>query len=256
VFQINSEIAQELVALSKKAGKAILEVYHGNIEIELKDDKSPLTLADKRSHDIIVTELPKISDFPILSEEGRDIPFVERKNWKYFWLVDPLDGTKEFIKKNGEFTVNIALIYKNKPVLGVVYAPVYDTAYCGGEKIGAWKQENSNSEPFKIHAKSPGESSIVKIVSSRSHPSEALETFLEQYPHRELIPMGSSLKLCVVADGSAHVYPRLGPTMEWDTGAAHAIVNASGAKVLDYNTNTELVYNKENLLNPWFVVSE
>jgi 3'(2'), 5'-bisphosphate nucleotidase len=256
MFQVDSENAQRLVALSKMAGNAILEVYNDSIEVEYKKDHSPLTIADTKSHEIIIENLPKIANFPILSEEGVNIPYNVRKEWDYYWLVDPLDGTKEFIKKNGEFTVNIALIHKNKPILGVVYAPVFDTAYCGGENIGAWKQENSNSEPFQIYAKSFDNSQNVKIVSSRSHPSEALALYLEQFPNRKLLPMGSSLKLCLVAEGLAHIYPRLGPTMEWDTGAAHAIVEAAGGQVLEYNTKMNLVYNKENLLNPWFVVSK
>jgi 3'(2'), 5'-bisphosphate nucleotidase len=266
----------DVLKISEKAGKEILDVYESNFAVEHKEDKSPLTEADKRSHTIIQNSLEKISDFPILSEEGRDIPYSERKNWEYFWMIDPLDGTKEFIKRNGEFTVNIALIYKNKPVLGVVYAPVLKTFYFGADGIGAYQLTGKNldffqnfDEIFQNSNRLPIEYKREKkvVVASRSHMSEETENFIEKikekYGEIEIQSIGSSLKLCLVAEGNADFYPRLAPTMEWDTAAAHAVVNNAGGRVVEFknvskiedlNNLPELKYNKENLLNPWFVV--
>ncbi len=266
----------EVLKISEKAGKEIKKVYESEFAVEHKEDKSPLTEADKRSHDVIQKGLECISNFPILSEEGKDIPYGKRKNWEYFWMVDPLDGTKEFIKKNGEFTVNVALIQKNKPILGVVYAPILNTFYFGAENIGSYKLvsnnlENLNSfeEILKYSIKLPieKENKKITVVASRSHMSEETKDFIEKLKERygeiELKSIGSSLKICLVAEGEANFYPRLAPTMEWDTAAAHAIVNSAMGRIVEFKDVInikdieklpDLKYNKKNLLNPWFVV--
>jgi len=257
-------MTKEIINIVKKAGKEILEVYNKDIDIEYKDDKSPLTEADKRAHSIIEKELKKISNFPILSEEGKNIPYEIRKNWEYFWMVDPLDGTKEFIKKNGEFTVNIALIYKSKPILGVVYAPAIDILYYGGEKIGAYKVENGKT--IKLNPVKTEKNSYLTVIASKSHLNEETKEFIKiienHFNNVETISIGSSLKICLVAEGKADIYPRIAPTMEWDTAAAHAVLSASGGKMVKYKKTQnlkeiknlpELEYNKENLLNPYFI---
>lgn len=246
---------QELTALAKEAsleaGKAILEIYNSaDFGVEIKMDNSPLTLADQAAHNVIINYLDK-TGLPVLSEEGRAIPYEERKNWEYFWMVDPLDGTKEFIKKNGEFTVNIALIYKGEPIIGVVYAPVLEWLYWGNGEEGAWKWE-SDSRAIKLVK--PSSYEVKTIVASRSHLSPETQEFIDQYPGIEVISMGSSLKFMLVAEGKAQIYPRFAPTMEWDTAAAHAICTYAGKTVFDYNTQKEMLYNKEELLNNWFLV--
>ena len=246
---------RKTIAMAKQAaldaGKAIMEIYEsGDFSIDKKADNSPLTLADRKGHDIICHALA-ITGFPILSEEGKAIPYEERKDWDYFWMVDPLDGTKEFIKKNGEFTVNIALIRNQKPVAGVVYAPALDLLFwaVGGQ---AWKQKGK--EPAEtIRVNSTGD--IRKIVASKSHLSPETQAFIDQYPGAELVSMGSSLKFLLVADGTADIYPRYAPTMEWDTAAAQAVVEGAGGRVLQFEKADSLEYNKENLLNPWFLVT-
>ncbi len=245
---------KQLTSLAKEAslaaGKAILEVYNSSdFGVEIKEDNSPLTLADQAAHKVIVSYLEK-TGLPILSEEGRDIPYEERKNWEYFWMVDPLDGTKEFIKKNGEFTVNIALIHKNTPVMGVVFAPVLDWLYWGNQEEGAWKQE-SDSAALKLEKSDSTE--VKTIVASKSHLGKETQEFIDQYPGVEVISMGSSLKFMLVAEGRAQIYPRFAPTMEWDTAAAHGVINAMGATLHKWTEKTQLIYNKENLLNPWFL---
>lgn len=256
--------------IAKDAGLAIMSIYDGDHEIEYKDDKSPLTAADKASHEVIMAGLQKhFPEIPILSEEGQNIPYAERKNWQRFWLVDPLDGTKEFIKRNGEFTVNIALIENQQPLLGVVYVPAQDKLYWGIVGEGAWiseatvkgtrnKEQDSNleSEIFNLKPISVREADNDKgltVVMSRSHPSPELESYLANIKVAEALPVGSSLKLCVVAEGKADLYPRLGPTMEWDTGAGQAVVVAAGGTVRRVD-GSALEYNKENLLNPYFIV--
>ena len=271
-----------------EAGNAILEVYHASdFKVEEKADKSPLTLADRRAHEVIMQHLSKF-DLPILSEEGKNIPYDERKNWDTFWLVDPLDGTKEFIKKNGEFTVNIAMIHKNKPVAGVIFVPDRDILYFASSEIGSYKvdigqiadllsgKSGNNDRPLDLSDSEIAEtlSELISrstnlpindstnqpftIAGSRSHSTPELEAFVEdkrkEYGNVEFISAGSSLKLCLVAEGRADIYPRTGPTMEWDTAAGQAIVEFSGGKVYQYDTTEPLLYNKENLLNPWFVV--
>lgn len=235
---------------SKSAGQAILKIYHSaDFGVEMKSDDSPLTLADKAAHEVIMDYL-KETAYPVLSEEGKDIPYAERKNWDYFWLVDPLDGTKEFIKKNGEFTVNIALIQRNTPVMGVVYAPVLDVMYWGNEQDGAWKQKGQQ-DPFAL--KAPEDKTVRSIVASRSHLSVETQEVIDRYPGAEVISMGSSLKFMLLAEGKAQLYPRFAPTMEWDTAAAHGVLRALGYTVKRTDEDSPLVYNKENLLNPWFI---
>lgn len=247
-----------------EAGKEILKVYNSGFEVEEKDDKSPLTLADKNAHQKIVEYL-KATGYPVLSEEGRSIPYSERKDWEYFWMVDPLDGTKEFIKRNGEFTVNIALIHRQKAIMGVIYVPVKDVVYFGLEKLGAYKFENFSDAAVKkidFIIENATKLPIKKnrkytIVGSRSHMSLETEEFIktkeEEKGEVEILSRGSSLKLCMVAEGLADDYPRFAPTMEWDTAAGQAIVEAMGGKVINWKTKASMLYNRENLLNEWFL---
>jgi 3'(2'), 5'-bisphosphate nucleotidase len=270
------------LAAAIDAGHAILDVYRSSdFKVEEKADKSPLTLADKRSHEIIVKRLGQL-DMPILSEEGKDIPYKERKRWETYWLIDPLDGTKEFIKKNGEFTVNIAIIRNRKPVAGVIYVPDKNVLYFALNILGSFKADSIEGIESVIRQSAGPATEIVEeaieniidastalplndsanrpftIIGSRSHASPELESFVEEkrqeHGEVEFISAGSSLKLCLVAEGKADIYPRTGPTMEWDTAAGQAIAENAGCKVLQYDTREPLIYNKENLLNPWFVV--
>ena len=245
------------IQISNTAGNKIIEIYNksaDSLKIQYKEDSSPLTIADKESNNIIINSLKNLTpDIPILSEEEKEVKFNKRKKWDVFWLIDPLDGTKEFIKKNGEFTVNIALIKNGSPIMGVVYAPVLDKTWYGMINHGSYLIRN-NKKHKKIAVSKPGDETTL-VVSSRSHSNNSkLEKFLKQFKKYELIKMGSSIKMCLVADGSAHLYPRFGPTMEWDTGAAHAIVKYAGGNIYNIDTNKELLYNKKNLLNPGFIV--
>ncbi len=251
------------IAAALKAGDEILAVYDSEFEVESKQDESPLTEADKRGHVAIVNELA-VTDIPVLSEEGKSIPFSDRAGWDYFWMVDPLDGTKEFVKRNGEFTVNIALINKGKSIAGVVYVPVSKELYVGIKDHGSFKLKVENDtadwESLKtdgIALPEPIERPYT-VVGSRSHKSAETEAFIESVQKErgevEILSRGSSLKLCMVAEGRADAYPRYAPTMEWDTAAGHAVCTAAGFRVLQYQTEHEVVYNKENLLNPWFLV--
>jgi 3'(2'), 5'-bisphosphate nucleotidase len=250
---LNQIDIQDIVTIAKEAGKAIMQVYKQDFEVEYKQDSSPLTLADKKANDIIEDGLNQLSvNLPIISEEGDDILYKDRKHWQYFWLVDPLDGTKEFAKKNDEFTVNIALIHKDKPVLGVVYAPALDICYWAKQGEGAFKDGK------KLPLKAADQHNTYKIIVSRSHMSDETQAFIDAIDtnkEKELISIGSSLKICLVAEGEADIYPRLGPTMEWDTGAAHAIIQESGGSVRGYINFQYLkfIYNKKKLLNSWFV---
>ena len=242
-----------IIDAARDAGIKILEVYNSeDFGVEEKGDHSPLTKADQLAHQTIVEKL-KETELPILSEEGAKIPYEERKEWEYFWMVDPLDGTKEFIKKNGEFTVNIALIHNQKPILGVVYAPVLDKLYFGGEGIGAFKSENMDPQvELKIIE---NENGAKRIVASRSHLNEETKKYIEQYKDAETVSMGSSLKFMLIADSEADIYPRFAPTMEWDTAAANAVLRGLNIEVINMEDNMPLRYNKENLLNPHFKVS-
>ena len=251
---LNDGLINSVKSIAVEAGSAIMDVYHTDYDIQIKTDNSPVTEADKKANTIIANKLNQLTpDIPILSEEGRNIPFSERSNWTSFWLIDPLDGTKEFIKKNDEFTVNIALIQNGKPTFGIVYAPALDILYWGEVGEGAYKKDKKSLE-IKINVLDALNNPVL-VAGSRSHPSERMNAFMEQFKESEVRPMGSSLKVCLVADGSVHLYPRLGPTMEWDTGAAHAILKASGGEAIIHGTNEPLRYNKENLLNPEFIAS-
>jgi len=250
----NEELMLKVVEVSKQAGQAIMDIYVKDFDVEIKDDKSPLTAADLAAHQLIVAALAEITpDIPVLSEESRAIDWETRKSWHKYWLVDPLDGTKEFIKRNGEFTVNIALIDGNDAVMGVVFAPVLDTVYYGGRELGAFKQIG-DEPPAAIKTQVHNGTETWKVVGSRSHIGEGMQTFLDELGDYEMVSMGSSLKFCLVAEGSAHMYPRLVPTSEWDTAAAQAVVEAAGGSVKNLD-GTPFLYNaKEDLLNPFFIV--
>lgn len=254
------------IKASLDAGESILEIYHSEaIAVQHKADASPLTQADIASHEIILEHL-SVTEIPVLSEEGRAIPYSERKAWEQLWIVDPIDGTKEFIKRNGEFTVNIALVVNQKPVLGVIYAPVLETLYFSSEVLGAYKLQVGPSayqplatlmdQALKLPIKQ--ELTSYTVVASRSHRNPATEAFIKQleqeHQNIQTIAVGSSLKLCMVAEGKAHCYPRCAPTMEWDTAAGQAICEAAGFQLLDWETQQPMLYNREVLTNGWFVV--
>ena len=251
---INQIDIQDIVTIAKEAGNVIMKIYNQDFKVKYKQDNSPLTLADIQANEVIESGLNRLSvNLPILSEEGKDILYEERKHWEYFWLVDPLDGTKEFVKKNDEFTVNIALIHKDIPVLGVVYAPAFDVCYWAKKDEGAFKDGQ------RLPLKTEGQRDTYNIVVSRSHMSDETIAFIDTIDtnkEKKLISIGSSLKICLVAEGEADIYPRLGPTMEWDTGAAHAIVCESGLTLNRYSNSVynKHLYNKNKLSNDWFVV--
>jgi len=259
------ELLYIAINASLKGGEEILKVYDSDFSVEKKEDNSPLTLADKNANTAICNLLAE-TKFPILSEEGKTIPYEERSEWAYFWMVDPLDGTKEFIKRNGEFTVNIALIHKQRSILGVIYVPVTGMLYFAAESVGSFKKQMTDyklknlKDIISRSSKLPLENSDKNftVVASRSHLSQETEDFIVGLKtiHKEVsfISSGSSIKLCLVAEGSADVYPRFAPTMEWDTAAGQAICEIAGKKVFDYTTNRSLLYNKQNLLNNWFIV--
>ncbi len=246
-----------------EAGKKILEVYRDDFSVTFKNDKSPLTLADQISHQTIASYLTD-TGFPILSEEGADIDYTQRKTWKKFWCVDPLDGTKEFIQRNGEFTVNIALIENNYPLLGVVYVPVKDCMYWGGKEFGSFKLTDASKriQENKMEAKKTlpetNANRLFTVVASRSHMNEPTRLFIENLKKQkgdlEIISAGSSLKICMVAEGVADVYPRFGPTMEWDVAAGQAIAEGAKSEVIQWPELTRLSYNKESLKNGPFIV--
>ncbi|MCL8006636.1 3'(2'),5'-bisphosphate nucleotidase CysQ [Gelidibacter japonicus] len=282
---------QTAITAALEAGKVILDIYHSDdFEVELKSDHSPLTKADVAAHHVILSHL-KPTSIPVLSEEGKSIPYSVRKEWKQLWMVDPIDGTKEFIKRNGEFTVNIALIENQKPVLGVIFVPVTGDLYFSwtplrqeieievevelelagfsdGRAIpGAYKVNvdltNYNLDDVIAEAVKlplPRTNNIFTILASRSHPSEATETYIHQlkqkYGEIEVVAKGSSLKFCLIAEGQADCYPKFGPTMEWDTAAGQAICEQAGVEVLDWNSKKNMTYNREDLLNPWFIVQK
>ncbi len=253
-INVSDLLVQQIIGIARQAGAAILSVYHSDdLGVTNKSDASPLTLADLAAHRLIVQELGRVLPiYPVLSEEAADIEYSQRAAWTRYWLVDPLDGTKEFIKRNGEFTVNIALIENGAPIMGVVYAPVLDVCYYGSVGEGAFVQRGTNVAQA-IRAVVAAENENIKVVASRSHSDERTAALLQKLGKVECVSMGSSLKLCLVAEGVAHFYPRLGPTMEWDTAAAHAVVNAAGGKVCRTD-GSALTYNKKNLLNPEFFV--
>lgn len=260
-----TEVMEAAIKAAYKAGLEILKVYETPFSVEQKADLSPLTLADRKAHEAIVDGLRQ-THIPILSEEGREIPYSERKEWPRFWMVDPLDGTKEFVKRNGEFTVNIALIENGNSVAGVIYAPVTGIMYFGIPGMGAHKLTGFDNPDSKLSewreeaTKLPlhTEDRIFTVVGSRSHKSQETADFMDKLSteHGEInvVSMGSSLKICLVAEGVADIYPRFAPTMEWDTAAGHAIAKAAGKEIYDQSTANPMIYNKENLLNNWFVV--
>ena len=243
------------IIAAEKASEEILKVYNsGDFQAEAKGDASPLTLADRKAHQCIV-EILESSGLPVLSEEGKAIPYDERKQWENFWMVDPLDGTKEFIKRNDEFTVNIALIHRGKPVLGVVAVPVSGDVYYAASGEGAFLKRAGKIIALAMREHPDLKRSGLRVVASRSHLNQETKDFIDSLHDAELVTAGSSLKFMLLAEGKADVYPRYAPTMEWDTAAAHAIIREVGLSVTEYGTGSELVYNKGNLLNPYFLVS-
>jgi 3'(2'), 5'-bisphosphate nucleotidase len=248
-----SELLPTAIRAAERAGSEILKVYYTNdFQIEVKGDQSPLTLADRQAHRVISEELSS-TGLSLLSEEGKAIPYDERRLWDYFWLVDPLDGTKEFLKRNGEFTVNIALIHQQKPVLGVVAVPVTGDLYYASKQGGAFVKRNSQTHRLPVLSGAGFINSQVRVVASRSHLNEETTAYINTLKNPVLLSKGSSLKFMLIAEGLADVYPRFAPTMEWDTAAAHAIVSEVGYGVYKKDTALELVYNKQDLLNPYFV---
>lgn len=268
----------DAIRASIAAGQAILDIYYSDFEVTYKDGRSPLTLADKLSHQIIESRLG-VSEIPILSEEGAEIPYARRKSWQTLWIVDPLDGTKQFVKRNGEFTVNIALAQNGKPVLGVIYVPVSKALYFAACHLGAYKLDNGSSKnwllqeslqqnagdllkeviaravklPFKTSVEAP-----LTIVASHATHSLQLDSFVEQkrseFGDIKFFSAGGALKFCLVAEGQADIYPKFGPTMEWDTAAGQVLIENAGARMLRCEDRKPLVYNKSELLNPWYIV--
>lgn len=250
---------EDIIQVARKAGDAIMEIYSTDFNVELKGDNSPLTAADKKSNEVIINQLEQMyPGIPRISEETKLTAYDVRKSWKQYWLIDPIDGTKEFIKRNGEFTVNIALVENGIPVLGVVYAPAKQLMYYGDKENGSFLQKGNASAVKLATGKNHNSLSKINVVASRSHLSDETLQFVEQLKQQgkeiEFVSSGSSLKFCLVAEGKADVYPRFGPTMEWDTAAGQAVIECAGGKVVNAQTNGPLLYNKENLLNPYFIV--
>jgi 3'(2'), 5'-bisphosphate nucleotidase len=251
------QLLDPVLAIGRQAGAAILDIYQrADHEVQSKADQSPLTAADLAAHRLIVAALQALTPaLPVLSEEAADIAWDERRHWQRYWLVDPLDGTREFIQRNGEFTVNIALIEQGAPVLGVVHVPVSGLSYAGVRGLGAWKEGPLSRVPIRTQALAEHQRSL-RVVASRNHRGAVLDAWLLRlqaaYPALELLSMGSSLKICLVAEGRADLYPRLAPTAEWDTAAAQAVLEAAGGRLVDLQ-NRDYRYNrKADLLNPWF----
>lgn len=265
------ELLQQAIVAAVLAGNEILEVYDTNFNVEYKEDNSPLTLADKKASAKIVHELQRF-EIPVLSEEGEEISYETRKAWKKLWIVDPLDGTKEFVKRNGEFTVNIALVEDHLPTIGVIYSPVFKDLYFAAKGIGAFKidrhdfmtmveniAQTSLDELYVVAKKMPISSSRKNyvVVASRSHMStetyQHIEALKLQHEQVDIVTSGSSIKMCLVAEGVADEYPRFGPTMEWDTAAGQALLQEAGASLIDFETNEPMRYNRQDLLNKWFI---
>jgi 3'(2'), 5'-bisphosphate nucleotidase len=241
-----------VVEIARLAGKQILTVYETDFDVRMKDDESPLTAADLAAHETILTKLAELTpDIPVLSEESREISYQVRAGWSRYWLVDPLDGTREFVNRSGEFTVNIALIEGHRPILGAVHVPVSGRDYYAAVGAGAWRQD-AEAAPVEINV-SQRCHRPVRVVGSKSHRGASLDAFLARLEEYELVAIGSSLKICLVAEGSADIYPRLGPTSEWDTAAAQTVVECAGGKLTDIG-GEPLLYNcKDDLLNPFFL---
>lgn len=261
------KLLQTAIKAALVAGEEILKIYNdpaSDFQVERKADNSPLTIADRKSNEVIMGYL-ETTPYPVISEENKTIVYEKRSQWTTLWIVDPLDGTKEFIKRNGEFTVNIALVCDGVPVLGVIYVPVKEELYYGTQQGGAFKITGIRAGmdfDKMINLRLPLEQNRKAhvVVASRSHMSPETENYIArlqaQYPVVELTSVGSSIKICLVAEGVADVYPRFAPTMEWDTAAGHAIAKAAGMEMYREDEKTPLIYNKENLLNPWFIVKK
>lgn len=251
---VDDKLLEKIITLAEQAGEKILEIYQTDYAIEHKEDETPLTEADMAAHHLIDAGLQVITpDIPILSEESGEIPFATRQQWQRYWLVDPLDGTREFIKRNGEFSVNIALVEGGKAILGVVYAPVMRTSYYARQGGGAFKREPGR-KGRQIHCRTPARDKVI-VAGSRSHRAPSLNAFLAKLADYEIISMGSALKSCLVAEGAVDVYPRLGPTSEWDTAAAQCVVEEAGGLITDTAMDVLRYNTKESLLNPHFFVS-
>lgn len=245
-------LLSSVLEIADAAGEKVLRIYKTDFKVDYKADESPITAADLASHQVIIDGLRDLTpDIPILSEEGAGIRWDERRQWTRFWLIDPIDGTKEFTQRTDEFTVNIALIEDGEPVLGVVTAPALNLAYWGSKGEGAHKRDSAGITHKITVAEPQGK---VRVVASKSHLNEDTKAFIEKFESRELVQAGSSLKFCRIAEGQADIYPRLGPTCEWDTGAAHAVLSAAGGKVETLD-GSPLQYGKEDVLNPFFVAS-
>lgn len=246
----------EVIKFSKTAGDAIMKVYESDdFDTSKKGDDSPVTKADIASNDVLCAGLKsQTPDIPILSEENKIIDYDTRKNWTYCWIVDPLDGTKEFIKRNGEFTTNVALVLNGEPIAGVVFAPVKNEMYYAIKGVGAFLQKAGESKKLTVSSYDK-DNDTVRIVCSRSHLNDDTQNFVDSFSKTELVAKGSSLKFLSIANGEADVYPRLAPTMEWDTAAAHVILSEAGGSVIHAETKKELTYNKANLLNPHFIAA-
>ena len=245
-----------VIDLAKAAGEKIMAIYEQDFDVDYKEDSSPLTQADLASHHCIVDGLRELTpQIPVLSEESSEDEKRNRMNWQTYWLIDPLDGTKEFVKKNGEFTVNIALVTNHQPVFGVVYAPALDVTYWGDKSSGAFKAEAGIEKSIKVRPRLANSADWV-VVGSRSHQSDDFKAFIEDCADAEIVSMGSSLKLCLIAEGKADLYPRLGLTSEWDTAASQAVVEAAGGQVLAFPEMKPLGCNqeKDSLINPHFLV--
>jgi 3'(2'), 5'-bisphosphate nucleotidase len=246
-----NQLLLEVTALAREAGRAILEVYASSFSVKEKEDRSPLTEADLRSEKLILAGLRRIApEIPVLSEESVQLPYSTRKHWSRLWIVDPLDGTKEFVQRNGDFTVNIALVDNHRPVLGVVHAPVHERDYFACEGVGAFRSDaQASGRPIRVAKRGAG---AVRVVGSRSHRGSSLDGFLAHVGPHELVEVGSSLKLCLVAEGQADVYPRMGPTSEWDTAAGQCVLEQAGGHVVKLD-GEPLAYNREDTLNPNFM---
>ncbi|MBR9922753.1 MAG: 3'(2'),5'-bisphosphate nucleotidase CysQ [Bacteroidetes bacterium] len=251
------DLSARVMNIAKAAGDAILKVYEEEADwnVETKADNSPLTRADRESNTVIcdgLKALVGLHQYPIISEENKTVEYVERKNYSRYWLVDPLDGTKEFIKRNGEFTVNIALIEDQQPILGVVYIPVKEEMYWAAKGLGAWKIADGKETRLEAATFSEEDTNL-RLVCSRSHLSAETEDYVNRFKDPVLVSRGSSLKFLILATGEAHIYPRLAPTMEWDTAAAQVVLEEAGGKVMQWDADMPVLYNKENMLNPWFI---
>jgi 3'(2'), 5'-bisphosphate nucleotidase len=249
---MNLDLAKQVLAISRVAGERIMEFYRASFTVTQKDDHSPLTQADMAAHHYITAALKKLTpEIPILSEEAADIPYAVRRLWTRHWLVDPLDGTREFIKRNDDFTVNIALVENGEPVLGVVHIPALDVSYYAARSLGAFEIRDGQERRLQVRPVPARPTFVV----SRSHQDQALKIFLARLPEHDAISRGSALKICLVASAEADLYPRTGPTSEWDTAAGHCVVDEAGGKILRLPDLAPLHYNeKDSLLNPGFVV--